>query len=276
MKIQITLTVAEAKRIIALGICKRIDVQKALSKGKVLLKGGTTVSAIAEELTGHPLRIGGRITPRGTMNTLRRVDNAHCILIEGKNIENVDATIDEIVAGFGRDDIIIASANAIDKNGDAAMMAAAPLGHIPGKAVAGFMTQGSKVIIASGLEKLIPGTIRDAVLAAGRTTIDKSFGAAVGLIPIFGELVTEREALMELANVNVTVIGAGGIEGAEGATTLVVEGEEADVENIFNLVTNIKGSSTSAIPESLIECRRGCPQCKRHLACVYKLGIIKE
>ena len=275
MRLQVTLTVPEAKRIIAKAIYSRSDVKKALKEGKILLKGGTTTSAIAELLVGIKLRIGGRISPRGTMNTLRKVDKAHCILIQGGEYSNIDESITEVVSEMSKDDVIIASANAIDVNGDAAMLAAAPLGYHPGKAIAGFMSQGSKVIIAVGLEKLIPGTIKDAVLSTGRVTIDKSFGAAVGLIPIYGEVFTEREALMVFADVKVTVIASGGINGAEGSHTFVVEGAESEVNKIFTLISEVKGTTTSGDEQSLVECERGCPQCKRHLACVYKLGMVE-
>jgi hypothetical protein len=270
MKIQITLTVPEAKRIIAKAIAIRPDVQQAMKNGRVLLKGGTTVSAVSEELIGQELRIGGRVSPRGTMNALKRHDQAHCVLIEGETVTEVDKAIGKVTGSLGKDDVIIVSANAIDTSGNAAMMAAAPLGHHPGKAMAGFSSQGSKVIIAAGLEKLIPGSIRDAILASGRISMDKSMGAAIGLIPLIGEVVTEREALETLAEVNATVIGAGGLQGAEGSTTLVVNGEDTEVEKVFGIVMAVKGSQTSGTNESLIECEGGCPQCARHLACIYK------
>ena len=68
MKVQFTLTVAEGKRLIARGIASLPEVRKAMAEGLILLKGGTTVSALSEELCGMPLRISGRITPRGTVS----------------------------------------------------------------------------------------------------------------------------------------------------------------------------------------------------------------
>jgi len=43
------------------------EVKGAVEKGRIILKGGTTVSAIFEEMVGMPLRISGRITRRGTI-----------------------------------------------------------------------------------------------------------------------------------------------------------------------------------------------------------------
>jgi hypothetical protein len=271
MKIQVTLTVSEAKQIIAKAIISRADVKNALENRKVLLKGGTTVSAISEELVDQQLRIGGRISPRGTMNALERQDHPHCVLLENNNVLDVDQDIENVTANLEAEDVIIVGANALDIHGNVAMMAAAPLGHNPGKAMAGFSSQGCKVIIAVGLEKLIPGTIKEAVQASGRISIDKSMGSAVGLIPLIGEVITEREAIMSLADVKATVIASGGIDGAEGATTLVVEGSTEETEKIFSMLMDIKGVQTSGLPASLPECNGQCPQCVRHLACVYKV-----
>lgn len=276
MKVQVTLTVCEAKRIIAKGIAARQDVKDVLQEGRLLLKGGTTVSAIAQELLGRNLRIGGRITSKGTKNALKKYDQSHCVLVENGTVRDADRDIEDITANLDRDDIIITSANAFDSEGYAAMMAAAPLGYYPGRAMGGFSSQGSKVIIAVGLEKFIPGTIREAVLASGRESIDLSLGSAVGLIPLIGEIFTELEAISTLAEVDSTVIASGGILGAEGATTLVIRGDENQVKKILDLIISVKGSELSGTPESLQECVRGCRQCRNHLACMYKLGLLDE
>lgn len=60
MRIQISLTVSESKRFIAKGIKHLPVVAKALQEGKVILKGGTTTSAISEEICNQPLRLSGR------------------------------------------------------------------------------------------------------------------------------------------------------------------------------------------------------------------------
>jgi hypothetical protein len=276
LKVQVTLTVAEAKRIIAKGIAARSDVNHALKEGRILLKGGTTVSAVAHELVGTDLRIGGRITVRGTKNALKKYDQFHCMLITNGSPQGADKQIEDITADLSKNDIIITSANAFDSEGYAAMMAAAPLGYYPGRAMGGFSSQGCKVIIAVGFEKMIPGSVRDAILASGRESMDLAMGSAVGLIPLVGELFTEADAISTLRDVRCTVISMGGIEGAEGATTMVIDGPETEVIAILDLVVAIKGTETSGTPESLEECVRGCPQCRNHLACMYKLGMLDD
>ncbi|MEW6723349.1 MAG: hypothetical protein AB1331_00295 [Bacillota bacterium] len=51
--IQVTITVPEGKRLIARAICRLPEVTQAYAAGRILLKGGTTVSAVSEELAGR-------------------------------------------------------------------------------------------------------------------------------------------------------------------------------------------------------------------------------
>jgi len=66
MRAQITLTVNESERTIVKAIASLPYVQTALKSKKIFLKGGTTVSAVCEELVGQPLRISGRVVRGGT------------------------------------------------------------------------------------------------------------------------------------------------------------------------------------------------------------------
>ena len=270
MEVQISLTVNESKRLIAKAIVRMPEVKGAFENGKIVLKGGTTVSAICEELVGAPLRISGRITVKGTL-TAKNSDEQlpHSALVENETQINIDDTISEIVEGLGREDVILISGNAMDINGNVAMMAGAPGGGTPGRAVSGMLTQGAHVIIPIGLEKLIPGSIREAIQAAGREK-DLSYGMAVGLIPLVGKVVTEKDAAEILAPVSCTVIGKGGIHGGEGSTVMVVKGEKKPVETILELVEKIKGAKISGEPSSLEACDGPSEQCGRHLACIYK------
>lgn len=275
MKLQLTLTVNEAKRIIAEGIGRLPEVRTALAAGKILLKGGTTVSAVAEELAGAPLGICGRITPKGTKEPKGELDAPHCVLIDKGKVIDVDnaESFENAALSLKRGDILITGANAVDVYGNAAMMAGSPLGNFPGMVMPALAAEGVRIIIAAGLEKLIPGSIDDAIRAAGRKTVDVAFGMAVGLIPIKGEVIDERKAIEILAEVRATVIGMGGILGAEGATTMVVEGDDGEIRKLLEMVKEVKGAGVSGSPGTLEECERGSPGCKEHLACVYRKGF---
>lgn len=274
MKAQITLTVNESKRLIAKAVISLPKVQNALEKGKIILKGGTTVSAIAEELVGIPLRISGRISRRGTVSSqVITKKHPHSILIERGKIKNIDDDIVDVVKNLGRGDIIIISGNALDSQKNVGMMAGSVSGGNPGIALSGMLSEGTEVIIPIGLEKLIPGTIRDASMIAGRKDIDISYGMAVGLVPLYGKVITEKDAAEILAQVDCTVIGKGGILGAEGSTVMVVEGLDKEVMKILEVIKEIKGADISGEKESLKECKRGDVTCRNHLACIYLGGV---
>lgn len=272
MGIQISLTVNESKRLIAKGVVSLPEVKEAFKKAKIILKGGTTVSAISEEMVGMPLRISGRITKRGTVGAKDGLkDHPHSVLIEKGEVENIDDTFVAVAKGLGRQDVVIIGGNALDLNGNAAMMAGAPGGGNPGHAISGILTQGCRIIIPIGLEKLIPGAISEAIQAAGRDT-DRAYGMAVGLIPLIGKVVTEKEAVEIVSDVRCTVIGRGGIHGAEGSTVMAVEGGENAIEQFLRIVDEIKGAGISGVESSLDECDGRGANCREHRACIYKGG----
>jgi hypothetical protein len=270
MQAQITLTVHEAKRIIAKGITQIPEVQEALKSGKVFLKGGTTVSAVSEELVGTPLRICGRITSQGAKMAQNVTQGFHCALIEGGKLLDVDARLQKTVDELSADDVAIFGANAIDIYGNAAMMYGAPLGGGPGRVISGIMAELSNIIIAVGLEKLIPGCLTDIIARTGHKDIEIAMGMPAGLTPITGNIITEKEAISLLADVDCTVIGMGGISGAEGSTTMVIEGRREEVERAFAIAASVKGTDVSGQKESLPECDSPHEHCKLHRACIYK------
>jgi len=275
MILQVTLTVSEAKRIIVLAALALPEMQNALEGGKVLLKGGTTVSLLSEKITGQKLGICGRISPRGTKGPLSMVlEHPHSVLIERGKVIDVDDTFEDAMLSLGKEDVFIVGANAIDIKGNAAMMAGSPLGGEPGRVMGAFGAEGVNVLILAGLEKLIPGTIDEAARACGRKKIDLSFGMAVGLIPIPGKLITEKKAVEVLADVQATVIGKGGVCGAEGSTTIVLEGDKEALRSIYETITEIKRIDKAAGVEVFDECKPGNEWCEEDLGCIYGKGTI--
>lgn len=269
MKAQLTITVNTGKWLIAKAIVRMPEVQNAFQNGRIILKGGTTVSCIAEELLGIKLRISGRITKRGTVASYENIEFPHSVLIEKGKWENIDDAFIEKVLKLGPEDVIIVGANTIDVHGNAAIMAGSPGGGNPGKAIAAMAAEGAKVIIAAGLEKLVPGNINDIIKKVGRKDCDFSMGMAVGLMPLYGKIITEVEALEIISNAKVTVIGKGGIEGAEGSTTVLIEGNEDSLKAAIKEVFDAIDKSISGEQRSLRECFPGSPGCRYHLSCFY-------
>jgi hypothetical protein len=270
MRLQITLTVPEGKRIVAKGIANLPVVASALENGRIFLKGGTTVSAVCEELTGKPMSILGRISARGAVTAGTNPGKYHCALIEMGKLFDADSSLDSAVEKLGPADVVIIGANAIDSHGNAAMMYGAPMGGPPGRIISGIMAECRNIIVAVGQEKLIPGSLPDIIQKTSRKGVDRSMGMAVGLTPVVGRIVTEVESILALADVDCFVIGRGGISGGEGAITIVIDGPPKDVMRLDGLIASIKGSAISGMPQTLAECEPPCPSCANHLACTYK------
>lgn len=286
MKAQVTVTSNEAKRLIARGVAAMPVVQEALKNGKILMKCGTTASAVSEEIAGVPISISGRITPRGTKTSHHKDRGILRVLLDKGRMVKVNGNTDAIATQMGKGDVAIIGANAIDVQRKTAIMVAAPLGGNAGRVFPGLRANGVTVIVVVGWEKLIPCSIEEAVSVAGRD-IDIAMGAAVGLVPLSGEVVTETDAVEMLTGVKTTVTGAGGVFGAEGCTTFVCEGEPAKVKKAWDLVQCIKGASLSGEEVSLIECDVKSSGCSKftdadgvrvlfHCSCVYRQPSLVE
>jgi hypothetical protein len=275
-KIQVTLTVEEGKEIIALGILKHPLLLNSIEKGKVVFKGGTTVSKITEKLLNLPLRISGRITTRGTVSSLKTLNSPHSILLHDGKWKNIDDTIADEIHGFSSNDLIICGANAFDFKGRAALMAGSPGGGNIGKSISSWYSEGASVIIPVGIEKMIPGDLDDIIKRSSRTGKSLSWGMAVGLIPLYGEIFTEVEAIKMLADVDCYVIGAGGLGEAQGSTTLEINGSTDELEKLINTLQDVKSRvlSISGDKESLVECAAICDNCSKHLSCGYKRRVL--
>lgn len=267
---QITITVPQAKELIALAVLELPEVKAAQNKGKVILKAGTTVAGIAKKLGVPPMRLGGRITPDGARAAKNQTDAPFIVVVEKGSWRAVDQSLSAELLASGPDDVFITGANAIDTHGVAGLFAGIEGGSTAGKAIGALWSEGIPTIVAASLEKLIPGSIIDACKAAGRKRVNKSMGMAVGLLPIFGKIITEKQAFEMLTGVTATVIASGGLFGAEGATTLIVEGTAEQVNLAFSLVEKTSDCSLHCAPESLTSCSRGGPSCSLHLGCMHK------
>jgi hypothetical protein len=292
LKAQVTVTPNEAKRLIAKGIVQLPEVQAALKNGKIIIKSGTSPSAVAEELIGQPMGISGRVSPSGTMGAQDRTKGIYRVLINRGEVTTYAPNVTEILSEadvaaqiaffpqMGKGDVVITGANAIDPQKRAGLwVGGATLS--PGHLLPAFRVQGVTIIIAVGWEKLIPTSIEEAAATAGRFSMDLSMGMPVGLIPINGKVVTETDAISILTDVKATVIGSGGIQGAEGSTTFVLDGDPADIKKAWEIIWAVKGASLGGQVETLVECEKRGEICKgyilkdgekvpKHPSCVYR------
>lgn len=274
-QIQFTLTVNAGKWLIAKAISGLGCVRDAMTNGTLLLFGGTTVSALSEMLNNEPLRISGRVTPRGTVTAFNKIESKpHTILIyKGKKYDiEKDKKATDIIKSMGKDDVIITGANGYDTYGNALLMAGAYGLGSRNSLLAPMHTEGAKLIIAVGLEKYIPGSAIEAIKHAGRNSSIWSMGTCIGLVPLIGEIVNEIEAIKILTGIEPVVIGKGGINGAEGSSTIIAQGSDKSLNELIKLIGWAVQKKISGVPESFKECERGIRSCAKHLGCCYKSG----
>lgn len=268
VRVQITLTVAEAKWLIAKAIAQLPEVRRAQAEGSILFKGGTTVSAVCEELCGEPLAILGRISPAGARTSAAPgAVSRHCALLRAGILEAVQERLEAVAESLGPADVIIVGANAIDAFGHAAMMIGVRGGGAPWRVLAGVMADHAHVLIAVGSEKLVPGNLQEILTRTSRLDVDRADGMAVGLVPLVGKVITEVEALQILGGVDCWIIGKGGIGGAEGATTLVAQGSKEAITAVLAAVAAVRGKGHSGIPQTLPDCSGPSRSCAAHRAC---------
>ena len=288
MKIQITLTVAGGKRLIARAVASLPQMAQALQSGRVLLVGGTTVSAVSEELGHVPLWISGRIDPSGTRTAGQDTHDTipHTLLITQGRSENADTKEKAVIGSLVSGDLIVSGANVLLASGEitspanflptlsafpgvAALALAAPKGGTRAEALRLADERDVPIVIACGLEKYLPGKIDVIAAAADRAGTSLAMGAAIKLLPLRGQIITELEALHLLFGVEATVIAGGGILGGEGSRVFSVSGPEENCRQVIAYArTLVKAVSSGAAP-SFIPCRPPCRHCGRHVSCVY-------
>ena len=268
--IQFTLTVNEGKWLIAHAIACMPQVRSAMEEGRVVFKAGTTVSCVSQLMLEQPLRICGRITPRGTVSSREDGPAAHSLLYDHGRLENLDNRVEAALLDLGPGDVVITGANLIDSQGDAAMLAGSPGGGSCGRAISALTSEGFEVIVAAGLEKLSPVPVRKALLESRRQGVDSSRGMACGLVPVYGKIVTELEAVALLADVDVCLIARGGIGGAEGGCVFQATGSDEEIAKLQTVLEECRNRPVGGETISLVECEFPCSGCGRHLSCCYK------
>jgi hypothetical protein len=186
------------------------------------------------------------LKPLITGGALSKPGEFHPWTIKGgklhEDIKLVDA-LKEMDSG----DVYIKTGNALDPEGNVGVFVGSPAGGTIGAAFSICTAKGINLVIPIGLEKQIPTPVREASIEAGIKRVNYSMGMPVGLLPINGTVITELEAIKVLTGASAIPIGAGGVVGAEGATTMIVKGEETQVKEAVKLVESIKGAKLPPI-----------------------------
>lgn len=247
-KIVVTLTPSESRRLIAKGVVRLAEVQRALQHGTIIVTLGTTNAYVAEEIL-HALpepniRIdkqryaAGVITDRGLGVVPQEERVNELILKKGKISEERTG---DVLQDLSADDVFIKGANALDATGTAGILMANPFGGTIGSALGTVMARGVQFIIPVGIEKTVPYSIADAAQRVGIGRCYKTLGWAVGLMPVHGTIITELEAFRLLGADDAFPLAAGGVDGGEGSVSICVEARVEKLGELMTLVTGIKG-----------------------------------
>jgi hypothetical protein len=212
-----------------------------MEEGMVVVATGTTNAYVLQELWGKQFDLRRY---RSGITTPREPDKKD--EPQGEPIPDVIFRKGEVAKELNRynaveqmkkGDVYIKGANALDYEGETAgVLIGSPTGGTVGAVLGNIIGKKINLVIPVGLEKIVYMDINDLHWLAAQ---EDSEGP--GLWPITGTIVTEIEALEMLTGVDVYLISAGGVAGAEGAVRLLLDGTNEEVEEALNLVESIKG-----------------------------------
>ncbi len=242
MQALFTLTSSESKRLLGKAVAALPEVQQAKDNGYLVIGRGSTNAFIIEELMKSKMDkeryVAGQII-KGVLCVLGPDQRNKPVTFHKGEIQAVEpgAVIDKLVPG----DILIKGANAVDPFGNVGVLMAGPGGGTMGQFYMGLKAQGVATIYPVGLEKLIP-SVEEAARYGGKLLLGRTIGCRVGMACVAdGRIVTEIEAIDTLFGLKAIHYSSGGWGGAEGSVTLIVEGEDDDVNACMDMIEAIKG-----------------------------------
>ncbi len=257
MQALFTLTPAESKRLIAKGVVAMPEVQEAREKGYLIVGRGSTNGYIAEELLDKSLEkekyVAGQVI-RGILCVLQQGIRLRPVsFYKGELIEVEPGTL---IEKLGPGDIVLKGANAIDSQGNVGVVMASPEGGTMGEFYMATKAQGVDMIYPVGLEKMVL-SVDEAAQYGGRLNLERTIGAPVGIACVAdGIVITEIDAIDILFGIDAVHFASGGYGGAEGAVTILVEGEDEDVNECVDFIETIKGEPP--LPSAKGPCKT-CP-----------------
>ncbi|MFC2069780.1 hypothetical protein ACFLTB_01220 [Chloroflexota bacterium] len=281
MLAQVLLTPTESKKFIAKAVARMDEVQNANDKGRVAIHPSSSTFFIVEELTGKlpdtKVWVCGLNSPRGASGSLeasealakdfeelaklpkdditvarRGLRGFPLAWVVEKGKLKTGITLGDILDNMGPEDVYIKGVNAVDSYNTAGVLIGNPVeGGSIGLVMYEARQKGFKLVFPVGLEKLIPVPIKQAVEAAKtRNLVNYSMGGPCALMPCEGEVVTELKAVEILSDgATATPISAGGLAGAEGAITMIINGDDEQVKKVIEHIEDSKGAELPEVHE---------------------------
>ncbi len=259
---------AGSKYLIAKAVAKLPQVERALQKGKLLIGHGTTNIAVMEELlnirTSVPeAHVAGLVTQNVACATDPQLrEQLWCI--ENGKILNVNWL--EFLSTLGPGDLFIKGANALDPSRKVGILLGDSLGGSIGQSIGILKARGIEIITPVGLEKMIPCCL-NAEKYLGMYKTNPRLGLPLGYMVLSAStIMTEIESIKIIFGLDAVQIGAGGVDGMEGAVIMAAESD--DESQLLNLLNFVKEANRRPIPKiskkACQHCTDPCAMLARH------------
>jgi len=226
---------SQSRRLIAKGIVNLPQVREALESKKIFIGGGSTNAYVLEEL--YKLKniedefnkgdyTAGQIVPGNQFMKwgINKGNRKKEVLLRKGVPKEYEDRVKEFKR-FHNGDVYIKGANALDINGVPAVLVGGESGGSIGTLQGILQAKGIEIICPIGLEKLIFGNVYSLMEVMGTENMDPpAEGISCGLIPIPGAtVITEVEALEILFDCEAYHVASGGIGGAEGSVSILID-----------------------------------------------------
>jgi hypothetical protein len=263
MLAQVVLTPTESKKLIAKAITKLDVVRHAAADGMVVIHPSSSTFFIFEELIGAKPKtnywVCGVVTPRGMCVEMAMTVGDHSprtvkfnpgelrglwAIKKGKVL--TESTTAELMEQMTAKDVYIKGVNALDSQGNVGILVGERGGL--GVVLSAWKKKKFTLIFPAGLEKLIPISVGQAAMEAKQAKYEYGMGLPAGLFAYpDGRSITEIDAVKIISGAVALPIASGGLGGAEGATTLIIKGNNKQVRDAIEIIEQSKGAKLPAL-----------------------------
>lgn len=255
LRSQVTLTPNESKRLIAKALIKTKIFNSAFKNGKIVIHPSSTTYFILKELNiklPDDIWVCGIITPDGAFREEKSINKSstskgpygfiHSWVLQ-KGVLQKKKSLKDILEDMGPGDIYIKGANALDFNKVPAVLIGNKYCGTISRVIYYSKKKNFKIIVPIGLEKIIPCSVSEASREAKIRKINFSMGMPCSLLAIRNAyVITEIEAINILSEAHAIPIASGGLCGAEGAITIIIKGNNNQINSINTCIDGIKGA----------------------------------
>ncbi len=245
---QFLITPAAGKRLIAKAIAKHPAVNEALASGTIVIIAGTTNGYVAEEILSFIGQVekfsrkrffrGVVLPPGGPVTSSGRIKDetgfpGDVVIKDG--VWKQGETIFDVVDDLREGDVILKGVNALNlPKGQAGIYIGDPHCGTIGASIQAVVGRRVRLILPAGLEKRVYDDLND---LARKLNAPGSHGPR--LLPVAGEIFTEIEAISLLTGANAEQAAGGGVNGAEGAIWLAIDGNDEQIKSTRELLNSV-------------------------------------